>query len=133
MQTFDILLVEDDPIQRRLLETKLAETVKGARIRAAHDGYGGLFRIGELQPNLLIADLMMPGMDGFRMLRALTSGMLPKPMQIIVVTAMSDVEIAANGGLPAGVVVLHKPLPMGALTSLVEAVHNAWSQGRMKA
>lgn len=124
---FDILVVEDERIQRFLLEKKLAEVAPGIGVRSAANGYEGLIRIGERQPNLLVTDLMMPGIDGFRMLDTLTSSPLANPMHIIVTTALTADEIRERGGLPAGVAVFHKPLQMAPLTALVRAYHDVWA------
>lgn len=127
---FDILVVEDDRLQRQLLETSLKDLRPGLNIRVAYNGMEGLIKIGDRQPQLLITDLVMPGIDGFDMLGTLTSSPLLKPMQIITVTALSDDEIATRGGLPAGVAVFRKPLNMAALLNLILAYHDLWSLGR---
>lgn len=130
---FDILVVEDDRIQRQLLESKLRDLRPGLAIRIAYNGMEGLIKIGERQPQLLITDLVMPGIDGFSMLTTLASSPLLRPMQIIAVTALDDEEIAARGGLPAGVAVFRKPLNIAALLNLVQAYHDLWSLGRQSA
>lgn len=130
---FDILVVEDDRIQRQMLELNLKELRPGLNIRIAYNGMEGLIKIGERQPQLLITDLVMPGIDGFSMLTTLASSPLLKPMQIIAVTALAEEEIATQGGLPAGVAVFRKPLNMGALLNLVQAYHDLWSLGRQSA
>lgn len=124
---FDILIVEDERVQRFLLEKKLAEAAPGIGIRSAANGYEGLIRIGERQPNLLVTDLMMPGIDGFRMLDTLTSSPLAVPMHIIVTTALTAEEIRERGGLPVGVAIFHKPLQFQPLTALVRAYHDVWA------
>ncbi len=130
---FDILVVEDDRVQRQILESKLAALRPGLSVRVAYNGMEGLIKIGERQPQLLITDLAMPGIDGFRMLATLTSTPLLRPMQIIAVTGLSEEEISASGGLPAGVAVFHKPLSLPALLNLVLAYHDLWSLGRQSA
>ena len=70
--------------------------------------------LGMFQPDVLIADLNMPDMDGFRMLRSI-EGSEFSPKTIIVTTALSLAEIAERGGLPPGALVLQKPYPLGLL------------------
>lgn len=130
---FDILIVEDDRIQRQLLQTKLTDLRPGLSVRTAYNGMEGLIKLGERQPQLLVTDLVMPGIDGFHMLSTLTSSPLLKPMQIIAVTGLSEDEITAQGGLPAGVALFHKPLNLPALLNLVQAYHDLWSLGRSSA
>lgn len=58
-----ILTVDDSASMRMLLKATL--TAQGFRIEAANDGNHGLERMLEVQPDLLITDINMPGMDGF--------------------------------------------------------------------
>ena len=127
---FDILIVEDKLIQRQILQAKLAGVSKELSVRTAYNGVEGLIKIGEQQPQILITDLMMPGLDGFHLLSTLTSSPLLRPMQIIVVTGMSDAEIQERGGLPDGVVLFHKPVPIPDLLAVVRAYYNGWSLQR---
>ena len=69
---------------------------------------------------MLITDLNMPGMDGFKMIASLRQNGQPHgDMAIVVVTALSDDDIAQRGGLPPGVRVFHKPVPFDELEQLV--------------
>jgi two-component system, OmpR family, alkaline phosphatase synthesis response regulator PhoP len=62
-----ILVVEDNPDLAFGLRNNLE--IEGYEVEVAHDGRQGLARATALQPDLLILDLMLPGMDGFRILR----------------------------------------------------------------
>jgi DNA-binding response OmpR family regulator len=76
--------------------------------------------MGQLCPDLLVTDLNMPGMDGFKMIAALCSvGAAFDDMGIVVITALTPPEIARRGGLPARVRVFHKPVPFDELEALV--------------
>ena len=127
---FDILIVEDEPVQRVLVERLLADVGDDVATRSVCNGYEGLIAIGKKQPNLLITDLMMPGIDGFRMLEALTHSTLASPMHIIVVTSLGIEEIRGRGGLPAGVALLHKPIQKLPLKALVSAYRDVWALTR---
>ena len=128
--SFDVLVVDDEPMLRQILQRKISEIAPDLSLRVACDGVEGLIHIGERQPNLLITDLMMPGLDGFHLLAKLTSSPLVRPMQIIVVTGLSDEEIQEGGGLPEGVVVFRKPLQLSMLVAMVRAYHHGWSLQR---
>jgi excisionase family DNA binding protein len=127
---FEILVVEDEPVQRALVERLVADVGDDVAIRTASNGYEGLIAVGKRQPNLLITDLMMPGIDGFRMLEALTHGALTNPMHIIVITSLNVDEIRGHGGLPAGVALLHKPVQSVPLKALVSAYRDVWALTR---
>lgn len=117
---FKILVVEDDPALGRLYQLTIAGWSPPVELRAVKNGWEALLAIGEDPPNTLITDLRMPGMDGFRMMRVLTSSPeVNKGIQIIVVTGMDRGEIEAFGGLPPEVEILHKPISFAALEKLV--------------
>lgn len=63
-----ILTVDDSASMRMLLKATL--TAQGFRIETANDGNHGLERMLEVQPDLLITDINMPGMDGFGLIEA---------------------------------------------------------------
>jgi len=103
-----IALVEDDIDLLKLLEVTISEYKEAIEIQTATDGFRGLVMIGEFKPDVLIADLNMPHMDGFRMLKAI-QGSEFSPKVIIVTTALSKEEITLRGGLPLDVFILEKP------------------------
>lgn len=127
---FDVLIVEDEPIQRQLLQKKIASLGAEVSVRTAYNGVEGLIKIGERQPNVLITDLLMPGLDGFHLLKTLVDSPLVRPLQIIVVTSLADEEIAEQGGLPAGVATFHKPVRVAALLTMLRAYYDGWLRQR---
>ena len=80
------------------------------KVRIVANGFDGLMQVGQQVPDILIADLMMPGMDGFEMIRNLRANPNLSRMDIIVVSAIEREEIA-NKGLPSDVTVMGKPIP----------------------
>ncbi len=123
---FDVLIVEDDPIQRQLLQTKIGSISPGIKERVACNGIEGLIKFGERPPQVLVTDLLMPGLDGFHMLNTLVENPIIKPLQIIVITGMSEAEIAMRGGLPEGVTVFHKPFQLSLLLAMIRAFYDTW-------
>ena len=83
-------------------------------------GYEGLIRMGYVKPDLIIADLQMPGMDGFRMLQAISHAPELAGIAIIVVSGLDPEEIATRGGVPVGIPVLPKPVPFDRLLTIAE-------------
>jgi CheY-like chemotaxis protein len=114
-----IVVVEDEPDLLKLYELNFAAWKLPVELKKARDGFEGLVRVGEYHPALLITDLNMPGMDGFRMIRTLRSSPEFRYMQIAVVTALGKNEIADRGGLPNDVAVFTKPVPFSELEALV--------------
>jgi excisionase family DNA binding protein len=62
---FSVMVVEDDPDLRRLYEIKLRVWPMKPTVLTAGDGYEALVLLGLKRPDMLIADLQMPGLDGF--------------------------------------------------------------------
>lgn len=117
-----ILVVEDDNTLLRLYRLHMASWNMPVDVTTAANGYDALVLIGREQPDLMIADLSMPGIDGFQMVRSLTASSFREGMEIAVVTGMEPADIAARGGLPPQVKVFHKPIPFGEIRALVESM-----------
>jgi excisionase family DNA binding protein len=113
-QALKIAIVEDDPDVVSLLQMTIESLDFASIVQTRSDGFKGLIMLGLFQPDVLIADLNMPDMDGFRMLRSI-EGSEFSPKKIIVTTALSLAEIAERGGLPPGALILQKPYPLGLL------------------
>lgn len=117
-----ILVVEDDNTLLKLYRIHMTGWNMPIEVTTVANGYDALVLIGREQPDLMIADLNMPGMDGFQMVRSLSSSSFREGMEIVVVTGLDDEDITTQGGLPAGVRVMHKPIPFTELKTLVEGM-----------
>jgi len=117
---FKVLVVEDDPVQREFYRLQFAEWRLPVNLLMAEDGFEGLLLIGRHAPDLIITDLAMPEMDGFKMIRRLKNLPAASRGNLIVVTALTPQEIKAEGGLPVGIPVYPKPIPFAALRPIIE-------------
>jgi excisionase family DNA binding protein len=117
-----ILVVEDDNTLLKLYRIHMTGWNMPIEVMTAANGYDALVLIGREQPDLMIADLNMPGMDGFQMVRSLSNSSFREGMEIVVVTGMDDEDIVTRGGMPPGVRVMHKPIPFVELKMLVEGM-----------
>jgi len=124
-----VLLVDDDRTLLRLYELELTGWDLPLDVVKAHDGFEALIRIGEQRPDLLVSDLSMPGMDGFRMIRTLRGDANYGQMAIIVVSGLDRATIASMG-LPSDIPVFPKPVPF---TQLRAAVEDALGMGAARA
>ncbi len=95
-----VVLVIDDSPAHRLLMTSLLEQ-EGYRAVAAQDGEAGVRAVEEHRPDLLLLDLLMPGIDGYEVCRRLRADDRLDQMPIILMTARTDVEDVVRG-LDAG-------------------------------
>ena len=94
-----ILLIEDDVFFSKFYATKLKES--NYEVTVAYDGEEGLLRIQEEKPDIILLDLIMPKMDGFAVLEALSKDNQLKKIPVLVFSTLSqdpDVERAKQLG-----------------------------------
>jgi len=95
-----LLIVDDDPQVRKLLEVLLQH--EGYETRSAVSGEDALTMIEEQHPDLILLDIMMPGMDGYQVASQLKSSAATSTIPIIMLTALNERD-ARLAGLEAGV------------------------------
>ncbi|MDX9945321.1 MAG: response regulator [Azonexus sp.] len=117
-EKLDILIAEDDETLQKLYEMTFQGWQLPIGLRIVGDGFEGLLQVGQQAPDILIADLMMPGMDGFEMIRKLRATPELLSMDIIVVTAIDKDEVRQRG-IPEDVTVFGKPIPFHELKGFV--------------
>ena len=113
-----VVLVEDDAYIRQLCELSFQSFKTPYELHIASNGYEGIRAIGQYQPDLLLTDLRMPGIDGFEMIRELEVATDIKDLRIVVITGMDSDDIYKRGGLPANVTILGKPIPFAILENI---------------
>jgi excisionase family DNA binding protein len=115
-----VLVVDDDNILLKLYRTYITSWNLPIELATASNGYDALLLIGREQPDLMIVDLLMPGIDGFQMIRTLSASMFREGMEIIAISGMDNDAIQAHGGLPKDIEVIGKPVPFNALKLHIE-------------
>ncbi|MCX8516762.1 MAG: excisionase family DNA-binding protein [Rhodoferax sp.] len=119
-----LLLVEDDAFVQRVFSGIVATWCFPVALTTAVNGFEGLMRIGESRPDIVVTDVLLPGMDGFQMIRALKQpGSGFGSFKLLVVSALCSEEIADRGGLPADVVCFHKPVNFAKLELHIQKYH----------
>ena len=66
-------------------------------VSVAMDGETALEIVAEAQPNLVLLDIMMPGMDGYEVLRRIRDGDYTKHISVIFVTAKNEIDDKLDG------------------------------------
>lgn len=97
--TARILVVDDTPANLRLLEAKL--TAEYFEVVTATDGPSALEMATSNAPDLILLDVMMPGLDGFEVARRLKAEANTRHIPIVMVTALTDTADRVRG-LEAG-------------------------------
>ena len=120
-----ILIVEDNNSLQRLYQMRMNAWPFTPLVETAADGFEALVKIGIRCPDLLITDLNMPHIDGFKMLNALSSMPSCQEMRMLVISGMTPEEISAAGKLPTGTYTLPKPAPFIELEQIASALAEA--------
>ena len=97
--TARILVVDDIPANVKLLETKLA--AEYFDVLTARDGPEALSIAEDQLPDIILLDIMMPGMDGFEVCQRLKDSPKTRHIPVVMVTALSEVPDRVRG-LEAG-------------------------------
>ncbi|MBD2439372.1 sensor histidine kinase [Nostoc sp. FACHB-110] len=102
-----ILIVDDNATNLSLLSEAL--TSEGWRFRVAVDGESAIAQVERHQPELILLDVQMPGIDGFETCRRLKANPVTQNIPIIFTTALADVESKVQGFSLGAVDYIPKP------------------------
>ncbi len=109
-----VLIVDDEPMARTLLRLMLVRA--GFNVFEAENGFDALDKVKEHQPNILVLDVMMPGMDGFTVCQTLREDKETADLPVLMLSAKTDIN-SINKGIHAGATkYLTKPISPEDLT-----------------
>src|SRR5438270_13009959 len=97
--TARVLVVDDMPVNVRLLEAKLS--AEYFHVMTASNGTEALQKVRDEQPDIVLLDVMMPGMDGFEVCRRMKQDPACAHIPVVMVTAL-DEPADRLAGLHAG-------------------------------
>ncbi|MEL7113234.1 MAG: response regulator, partial [Pseudomonadota bacterium] len=118
--TARILVVDDIEANRRLMRAKLE--ARYYAVALASGGEEALQKATQEQPDIILLDVMMPGMDGFEVCRRLKSNLATRHIPVVMLTALTDIDDRLRG-LEAGADdFLSKPIEDFALFARLEAL-----------
>ena len=95
LSRYDVLAVDDVPINLVLVEKMLSKF--NFQLRKATDGRQALEAVAAKRPDLILLDLMMPGIDGFEVLRILRSNPATAGIRIVILSALNSNEDIIRG------------------------------------
>lgn len=111
-----VLVVDDDPIVRQALQIRLRGW--GHEVLQASDARSALLRVDREAPDVVVSDVVLPGLSGLELLRRLKAD--DETLPVFIATAHAVAEVAADAMRDGAEVVLAKPLDAGRLQSLLE-------------
>ena len=127
MNKIKVLLVEDETSLAMILSDTLE--AQGFEMRTAHDGEEGLRMFDEQKPDVLVADVMMPKMDGFEMVRRIRKTDSRTP--VLFLTARSAVNDVVDGFELGGNDYLKKPFAIQELIVRIKSLCHRASVGNI--
>ncbi|MBW3509186.1 MULTISPECIES: response regulator [Janthinobacterium] len=116
-----ILVIEDNPIERALYEKQIGSWGLQASLRFCENGYQALMEIARDQPDILLADIIMEGIDGYEVIRTILADPLLADMHIAMLSSLTPEELEERGGVPPGVVFFAKPVNYDELRGYLRA------------
>jgi CheY-like chemotaxis protein len=122
-----VLVIDDEAPIRLLCRVNLE--AEGMRVSEAGDGPRGVDLARAQQPDVILLDVMMPGLDGWRVAEVLLDDPVTRDIPIVFLTARADVRDRARGIDLGGLEYITKPFNPVELASLVRRVLAAVERG----
>lgn len=119
--TPQILLIEDSVHFQNLVGLIVKQHFPGTELQVANDGITGLALYGQIQPDVLIVDILLPGIDGATLITTLRSHPQFARSHLIVVTSLDESQREPYAFALQGVKVIHKPRLVAELPAALAA------------
>lgn len=108
-----VMVVDDDALTRHLLQDACLSTHPRIDCCALSSGIEALLTLPIFKPQIIILDLLMPGVDGWEMVRQVKQKEGYEQLQIISISALQEPELQKHGGPPKGSHFISKPVDLG--------------------
>ncbi|MCD4813914.1 response regulator [bacterium] len=118
-----ILVVDDEPAIARLVKMSLA--VEGYDVRTATSGFEALEEVAAWHPELIVLDIMMPGMNGYEVCVEIKSKPQTKQIKVVFLTARGNPGDAQQGFTVGGDDYIMKPFDPEELLEKVKSIIGA--------
>lgn len=115
--TYSVLAVDDIPLNLLLVQKMLARY--NFKMRTAANGQQALDAVAAEKPDLILLDLMMPGIDGFEVIRRLKNDPQTADIRIVILSALNSNEDVVKGFNLGADDFIMKPIIMEKLLSCV--------------
>lgn len=107
-----ILIVDDNLDDIRLLEAAFLPASDRYEIYAANSGFQAIYKIGEIKPHIVILDIVMPDMNGFKVCERIKNNPETKDIKVILVTAYPEKMKEKEAYQAAADAFLRKPIDL---------------------
>lgn len=104
-----VLLIEDSVHYHTLVRLLLQQQFPQVELHVADDGIAGLALYGEIKPDVLIVDILLPGIDGAALVSSLRSHPQFARSRLIIITSLDEAQRAPYAFALSGLPVVHKP------------------------
>lgn len=102
-----ILFVDDEPVVATLMKNRIAS--RGFHVETANDGESGIEKAKMWQPDFILLDILMPGMDGYETCRRLKALKETAHIPVVLFTALQETKIEALAKKAGASKVIQKP------------------------
>ncbi len=113
-----LLVIEDEPGLREFFRRSLQPRY---HVEVAVDGPSGLKKVASFRPDLILCDVMLPGLSGFEVARSLAADRELRGIPLILVTSLASIDSKVEGLAAGAVDYLLKPFSVRELEARVEA------------
>lgn len=114
-----VLLIEDSVHFQNLVRLLVGQKFPQVELQVADEGFAGLAMAGQLQPDVLIVDILLPGIDGATLITSLRSHPQFRRSRLIVITSLDEAQREPYAFALADVPVVHKPELVAQLPGLL--------------
>ncbi|CAB5694868.1 response regulator of RpoS [Delftia tsuruhatensis] len=104
-----VLLIEDSVHFQNLIRLLVERHFPEVQLHVAHDGITGMALYGQIQPQVLLVDILLPDIDGAALITTLRTHAQFAHSKLLVITSLDPAEREAYSFALSGVPVIHKP------------------------
>lgn len=119
--TTTVLVIEDSKMQQAVYARHFDSWALPVNLQFCDNGYQALMAIARNRPDIVLADIVMEGIDGYEVIRTVLADPDLSTSHIAIISSLGDADLAQRGGVPPGVARFAKPVSYDELRGYVKA------------